>query len=354
MAEMNHCERVYAALERKQPDRVPLFECVIDEKVMQGIFPGCDYYEFNERIGLDVAGLNRSSWRKDNVQFIDAERKLFKDKWGVIRGFGPESVPYPVKGPIERPEDLKTYRPPDPEAADALGHLPEVVRRYKGKKPITFIGRDAFFDPAHLRGVENFLMDMILNPQLVHDLIEVCQSYDLRLTERAVKAGVDIVVLGDDYADKNGPMMSPKHFREFILPGLKRAVDSAHAAGAYVIKHTDGNIMPILDMIVDTGIDGLNPLEPVAKMDIGLVKKRYGHRVCLVGNIDCGEVLSRCTPQRVREEVRKCIAAASPGGGHMLSSSNSIHSSVKPENYMAMVEALREFGRYPLSPGLFT
>ncbi len=347
--EMSHIERVFAALERKEPDRVPIHESVVDEHVMEALLPGCDYYEFNDWIGLDTANLNRSSWRKDNVEYIDEEKKFFRDKWGVVRGFGPECVPYPVEAAIKRPEDLKNYTPPDPESPDALGHLPEVVARYKGKKPITVICRDAFFDPSHVRGVEQFLMDMIVNPKLVHEVIEVCQSYDLRLIERFVEAGADIVVLGDDYADKNSPLMSPQHFREFILPGLKKAIKVARDAGAYVVKHSDGNLWPILDMIVDAGPDALNPIEPVAGMDIGEVKAKYGERVAVIGNIDCGALLSWGTPDEVRAAVKECIAKAATGGGHILSSSNSIHSSVNPANFLAMVEAGKEFGRYPLS-----
>ncbi|HJN10291.1 MAG: uroporphyrinogen decarboxylase family protein [Pirellulaceae bacterium] len=345
---MNSYERVITALERKQPDRVPLFECVFDEGVMDALLPGCDYYEFNEWIGLDMAGLNRSSWRRDNVEYIDEEKGLFRDNWGVIRAFGPESTPYPVEGPIRTPEDIKTYVPPDPEAPDLLGELPEVVKRFKGKKAVCAICRDGFFNPSFLRGQETFLMDMIDHPKLVHELIDVALSYDLRVAERMIQAGVDVVVLGDDYADKNSPMMSPRHFAEFILPGLQRAVDNAHQAGAYVVKHSDGNIMPLMDMIVATGIDAINPLEPPAGMDIGYVKQHYGDRIAIVGNIDCGELLCNAPVEEVRRVTRETIEVAAPGGGFCLSSSNSIHSSVKPENYMAMVETLREYGEYPL------
>ena len=147
---------------------------------------------------------------------------------------------------------------------DVLGHLPDVISRFKGERAVTAICRDAFFNPAFLRGMTNFLMDMVENPRLVHDLIDVCLGYDIPAMKRMIAAGVDVVVFGDDYADTRSTLMSPKHFREFVLPGLQRCVDAAHEAGAYVVKHTDGNIMPIIDMIVDTGIDALNPLEPHA------------------------------------------------------------------------------------------
>ena len=107
--------------------------------------------------------------------------------------------------------------------------------------------------------------------------------------------------------------------------------------------------MPIIDMIMETGIDGLNPIEPAAGMDIGYVKRKYGDRVCIVGNIDCGELLSRRPVGEVIAAVKKCIAEAAPGGGFMISSSNSIHSSVRPENYRAMVETAKAIGSYPIS-----
>jgi len=141
-------------------------------------------------------------------------------------------------------------------------------------------------------------------------------------------------------------MMSPDHFREYIFPNLKRCVDAAHEAGAYVVKHTDGNIMSVIDMIVEAGIDALNPLEPQAGMDIGLIKDQYGDRIAIVGNIDCGYLLSEAPVEEVRQVTRETIEIAAPGGGYCLSSSNSIHSSVKPENFMAMVETLRECGEY--------
>lgn len=344
---MNSRERVIAALERRVPDRVPYFECVIDPRVIEAILPGADYFTFNDWIEMDTVGQNRSSWSRENVEFVDEARGLFRDKWGVIRAFGPESTPAPIEGPIKHPDDLKTYRPPDPEAPDVLGNIPEIVARYKGKKAITAICRDAFFNPAFLRGTTQFLMDMVDNPRLVHELIELTLSHDLRAMERMVQAGVDVVVFGDDYADKNSTLMSPRHFKQFILPGLKRCVDAAHAAGAYVVKHTDGNIMPIIDMIIETGIDGLNPLEPQAGMDIGLLKQRYGTRVALVGNIDCGYLLSQAPADEVRRVTRDTLAKAKPGGGYCLSSSNSIHSSVKPENFLAMIETWRQYRDYP-------
>jgi len=345
---MNSRDRVFAALERREPDRVPVVEWVIDPKVMEGIYPGCTYLEFVEQIGLDAAGPNMAYDFETGMNWIDRDRRIFRDKWRVIRQFTSEIVAYPLEGPIKTLEDAMAYTPPDPWAEGALGILPQVVERFKGEKAIVWFGHDAFINPCYLHGMENVLMDYTLNPELSRALIEISVEFEAELARRAIRAGAEIVVLGDDYAWKKGPLMSPEHFRGFILPGLRKVVEAIKAEGGYCVKHTDGYIYPILDMIVDAGIDAINPLEPVVGIDIADVKRRYGDQICVIGNIDCGDLLSRGSVEEVKRAVRECIAAASPGGGHILSSSNSIHSSVGPENYKAMVEAAKRHGRYPI------
>ena len=348
MPGMNSRERIFAALERREPDRVPIHEFIITPKVMEAILPGCSYYNFIEEVEIDTAGVNQS-YDFSGMEVIDEEKRLFRDKWGIIRAARSEMIPYPVDGPLKREEDLKEYKPPDPASDGNLKVLKETVKRFKGKKAICWTGRDSFITPSFLRGMDNLLMDLVLNPRFAHEVIEMCVDHAIRLNEMAIEAGAEMVVLADDYAWRKGPLMSPEHFRQFVLPGLKKCVKSVKDNGAYCIKHSDGNIWPILDMIVESGIDAINPLEPIAGMDIGEVKAKYGHRICLVGNIDCGYILSEAPVEEVRRAVRECIAKAAPGGGHIISSSNSIHSSVRPENFMAMIEATKEYGSYPLS-----
>jgi uroporphyrinogen decarboxylase len=127
-----------------------------------------------------------------------------------------------------------------------------------------------------------------------------------------------------------------------------RSVQTAHELGVRYIKHTDGNIWSLFDPMIEAGIDAIDPLEPVAGMDIGEVKSRYGDRLALVGNVDCTDLLPNATPEEVEEAVKETIAKGAPGGGYILASSNSIHPAVRPENYRAMAEAARRWGVYPL------
>jgi uroporphyrinogen decarboxylase len=200
-----------------------------------------------------------------------------------------------------------------------------------------------------LNGFENLLTNFLVEPEFAHRLMDTVLEVTLRIARNAVRAGADVIVIADDYAGNDSPFFSPAVFKEFVLPRLKRMVDAVHEEGARVVKHSDGNLWPILDLIVDTGVDGLNPMEPIAGMDIGKIKQRYGKRLCLIGNIDCAYILSEASTSEVEAAVKECILRASAGGGHIISSSNAIHSSVKPENYRTMIAATKKYGRYPLS-----
>jgi len=251
-----------------------------------------------------------------------------------------------VRGPIETLDDARAYTPPDPDAPHRLGKLPDLVARYKGKRAILFHHRAAFMWSAYLMGLDTMLMNLIAEPELVRVTMDKVLRCNMRIVQRAIRAGAEVIILGDDYAGNHGPMMSPALFRRFLLPPLRKMIALIHDEGALCIKHSDGDLYPLLDDIVSAGPDGINPIEPVAGMELKKVKQLVGDRVCLTGNIDCARLLPHGTPEQVREAVRQAIADAAPGGGYILTSSNSIHSSCDPRNFVAMVRACQEFGAY--------
>lgn len=339
---MNSVERVHAALRLVQPDRVPVIEFVVDEKVARAAVPDCrDVADCMDRLDMDGVGCG-AFFEKVRMEPDGS----FVDEWGVQYKRSPEAVAHPHRGPIETIGDARAYEPPDPEAPGRLGKLPDLVARYKGKRAICFHHRAAFMWSAYLMGLDNILMHMLDEPGLVEMTMEKVLRCNMRIVQRAIRAGAEVIILGDDYAGNSGPMMSPDLFRQFILPPLKRMVDMIHEEGALCIKHSDGDLYPLLDMIVSAAPDGINPIEPVAGMELKKVKALYGDRVCITGNIDCAHLLPHGTPEQVRETVRQAIADAAPGGGYILTSSNSIHSSCRAENFVAMVRACHEFGGY--------
>ncbi|MCD6529007.1 hypothetical protein J7L06_01795 [Candidatus Bathyarchaeota archaeon] len=139
--------------------------------------------------------------------------------------------------------------------------------------------------------------------------------------------------------------MNIKQFREFELPNIRRVVDLARKKGVPVLKHSDGNIYPILDDMIEAGIRGIHPIEPGA-MDLRDVKLRYGRKICILGNVDCRYVLPFGSEEDVRRDVRRCIDAAAEGGGFILTSSNSIHANCKVENVYIMVNEARKYPLY--------
>ncbi|MCL4415973.1 MAG: hypothetical protein M1365_04650, partial [Actinobacteria bacterium] len=226
--------------------------------------------------------------------------------------------------------------------------LKTAVKMFKGEKAVIFAVWQAFLYPSLIRGFENMLMDYIVNPVAIKRLINLVTDYFSEQEKIALEIGADAIIDGEDYCSKSGPFMSIHHFEEFCLPGLQRVINIAKDRGAPFLKHCDGNIWPIIDIIINSGIDSLNPIEPAAGMDIGEVKKIYGKKITVHGNIDCAHLLTFGKPEDVRLAVKECIKKASPGGGHILSSSNIIHKGVPPENFMAMIKSGREFGEYPI------
>ena len=339
---MNSVERVHTALKLGQPDRVPVLEFIVDEKVARAAVPGCrDVADCMDR--LDMDGVGCSAFFKTIRTNTDGS---YTDEWGVSYLPGPEAVAHPLRGPITTLEDALAYTPPDPDAPPRLGKLPDLVARYKGKRAICFHHRAAFMWSAYLMGLDNMLMNLLAEPELVTVVMEKVLRCNMRIVQRAIRTGAEVIVLGDDYAGNSGPMMSPELFREFLLPPLKKMIAMIHDEGALCVKHSDGDLYPLLNDIMSAGPNGINPIEPVAGMELKKVKQLVGHKVCLTGNIDCAHLLPHGTPVQVREAVRQAIADAAPGGGFILMSSNSIHSSCDPQNFVAMVRACHEFGNY--------
>ena len=335
-------DRFLTALRREQPDRVPIWELIINEPTLSGIYGDIGYFALAEKLGLDAVTVF------ENHRMQDLGNGRVRDEWGIIWGIEACGVAYPVEGPIKSKSDLDSYRAPDPHADYRLDTLREAVTRFKGEKAVTICCHEAFEFSHYLVGLANLMVAYIEDPEFVHRLARMIIDYKKALLKRAVEEGVDVIVSGDDYAYKTAPLMSPKYFGEYSAPYIAEMAQAAHDCGVPFVKHTDGCIWPILDMIVDAGVDAIDPIEPMAGMDIGEVKAKYGDRVAVVGNVDCTEILTHGTREEVIDAVKETIAKASVGGGHIIASSNSVHPGVKPENYRTMVEAAQEFGVYPL------
>jgi uroporphyrinogen decarboxylase len=342
-AELSGKERILRVLARQEPDRVPHFEWSIDRKVRAVLAPGCrDLNEFAVKMGLDAVLADPDFTRQKVAP------GHWRTEWGYKIQESEEEHGVEVDSPIRSMDDFSRYTPPNPHAPGRYSSIEKTLAEYGKTHAVIVHLNDVFSIPRYLLGYENLLMAIAAEPELVSALVTMSVDVNLAMAREVAARGVQIVYTGDDFAGDTGPLMSPAHFRALFYPGLCRVMKGYKELGLLVIKHTDGMIWPLMDMIVDSGIDCLDPIDPVAGMDLAEVKRKLGARIALKGNVDCSHLMTLGTPTQVAAATREALRIGAPGGGFILSSSNSIHSSVKPENYMAMLRTLKEHGSYPV------
>jgi uroporphyrinogen decarboxylase len=336
--------RVIDVLNHRIPDRIPYLELLISAAVIEQIHPGIDYFQFCKAEDIDLLFIKKDFQNR----WIDKERQIYTNEWKMIRKSGPEDTDDYIDGPIKNLGDLKKFRPPDPLDERNFKTLKEVIGKYKNEKIISFLTKATFNHPWYLMGsMQNYLMEYYLNPKMIEGLHRITEDYYVPLTKRAIELGADVIALADDYAYRYKMFIPRDKFKRYCLPSIEKLVGLAHSYGRYVLFHSDGNLEEVIDLIIDAGIDMLHPIEPGA-MDIQEIYKKYRDRVIMCGNVDCAHTLTFGTTDDVVREVIGLIRSIAPEGRYIMSSSNTIHSHVNPENYRAMLETLKTYGRYPI------
>ena len=272
------------------------------------------------------------------------------DEQGYETTFNPEAGNIAVRGHFP---NLKIQDLPDPEEpfsidGSELEAIRQVVRELGDSHFV--VGRlpvDGTFAWQHTVGMEEYLMRMVCEPDFVRRATNVYVNRSIAYINAMFDVGVDAVMTTDDYCDNTGPIMGKRRFDEFVLPGLIRQLEAAHSREGYFIKHTDGNVWQILDSFVEVGVDGWHGIQPSIGMDLKLLKQRYAGKLCLFGGVNC-ETLIRGTPARVRQEVAYAIEHAAVGGGLVITTSNVVQPGSRLENYLALGQAVRDHGGYPI------
>ena len=194
-------------------------------------------------------------------------------------------------------------------------------------------------------GMLEFVYRIADDPQGVHDqaerMVRDAIAHDLRLLD----AGLDGFILCSDYCFNKGPFLSPKMFGEFVTPYLARLIAAIREHGGYAIKHTDGNIMPILDQLVSTNPHALHSIDPMAGVDIREVKRLVGDKVALCGNVHCA-AMQTGTEQDVIDSAEYCLTWAKPGGGYVYCTSNIPFKGLPLERYLLVLDVWKRMRDY--------
>ncbi|HME52737.1 MAG TPA: uroporphyrinogen decarboxylase family protein [Candidatus Lokiarchaeia archaeon] len=224
----------------------------------------------------------------------------------------------------------------------------ETRRLCMEKNFVPIPGASLIMEPAPQ--MVDFAMLSILmrkNPALLRRLFDFLTDIGITRAEASLEAGSPIIVIPDDCAYKHGPMISPAQYREFVLPCLSRITSFIHEKNpeAKVFLHTDGDVYSLLDIFVEGGLDGLNPLEVNSGMNLARVKKTHGDKLAFVGNLDTAELLPYGTEEEVRHQVHVILKEGMDGDiktGHVFSACGTLHHAVKMENAVAMMDELRK------------
>jgi uroporphyrinogen decarboxylase len=313
---MNPRERIMAALDHREPDRVPRFEIWIDALWPElGQRDAADAYA---NLGQDCVMMPTRRPPGSNAW------QTGLDEWGRVWKDGMY-----VDGVVDTRQDLARYSQPasyvemlfdEDRVREVQARYPEHCHIYGSHDigPLTLSYMSM--------GFERFFLRLIDDPAFVHELLADRTEWSIAVCHKAISLGAEVIVVGDDAAGRDWPMISPRMWREFVLPYHRQLVDSVAVP---VIWHSDGNTERLLPFAIEAGFAGFHGLEPAAGMDLGRTKREYGHDLVLLGNIDI-RVLFGSDLEAVRDEVDRCLEQGAPGGGYMLATCNSIFEGMEP------------------------
>ena len=313
-------QRFIAALEHRPLEgRVPHFELVfyLTMEAFGKVHPTQRYY---------------AQWD----QMSESERQLHRNEMADI---------YIMTA--ERYEHSAIFIHPNPNTFDETCRTIDLIREKSGDKYFIMMHGDATYSIPNGREMEKWSAWLYEDMERAKRKADRMVNAQLKFAERLARhGGLDGFALCSDYCFNTAPFLRPSVFSEVVTPYLSKLVAGQKALGYYVIKHTDGNIMPILDDLAQAKPHALHSLDPQAGVDIAVVKQRIGKEITLIGNVNCG-LLQSGTDEEVVESVRYALRHGMPGGGYIFSTSNCVYTGMPLKRYELMLDIWRREGNYP-------
>ncbi len=361
--ELTARERVLLALDHKETDRVPVDILATAEAWarLEGYLGTSDREAIQEHLGIDLRHPRQPYVGPELTQFDDG---TWQDAWGVRRrkvqhsgGAYEEIAAHPLAAVCDVSE-LDAHCWPSPEWWSAEGLAAEIARLDEGE-PYA-IALEEFGDPGgmfeiawYLRGMEQFLVDMVERPELPFEIMRRVTDFYLGMLERVMRAApegrIDLIWTSDDIAHQRGKLMSIPKWRELVAPHHERFNRRVHELGARVMYHSCGSVRPFVPELIGIGVDVLDVLQfSAAGMDPAEIKGTFGDRLAFHGGMDVQSTLPFGTPDEVERVARERISVLGRGGGYILSPTHNIQVDTPPENVVAMYRAA---GRYDAGEG---
>lgn len=344
-------ERTNIALRGGKPDRVPVFSDFVPEvkQALLEYFKTDDYYEMSVRLGNDMlmagAGIG-SSYYGEGEEYVCS----WGCKWKYFRN---ESGRYTciIDHPLEKDIDgslLTAYQIPDPENENIYTEFKDLVKRYGETHFICGAVPCSIFEASwYLRGIENLIADMAIEPDYANALMDKVMEFPLKAGLRYIKEGAAMIWLGDDVGMQSSMLMSPAMWREYLKPRMKKIIEAYKAENPDILVayHSCGYIIPIIDDLIEIGLDVLNPIQPKA-MDPARINDMFGKRLSFWGSICIQETLPRGTKEEIENEVRLRMETIGKDGGLLIGPAHLIQADTSVENVMIFYEAVKKYGEY--------
>jgi uroporphyrinogen decarboxylase len=382
---MTSRERLLAALNHEQPDRVPIdlggnqtgihkfaYQAVLEHlgieddltimDAVQQLARPCE--AVLERFHVDTRYIAAGSASDFDGAIVTSTRNGrtwhdLTDEFGVTWSM-PDDEPYYMDishHPLADASlaDLADYPFPKGDDPGRFGQLRETALQLKGETPyavVSGISGVVYEICWYMRGLELWFVDMVTQPEFCEALLDKTLGFWMdwfRVFLDEVSDVVDVIMIGDDLAGQRGPLFRPDFYRRVVKPRQKQLVQYIRSrTSAKIWYHTCGSCAAYIPDLLDNGIDILNPVQISAdNMDPAELKSRFGDRLVFWGGaIDAQHVLPSATPEEVREHVRRNIETFKPGGGYVLNNVHNIQAKVPPENIVALYDAAYEYGFY--------
>jgi uroporphyrinogen decarboxylase len=332
---MTNKERVFAALQHRQPDRTP-YRLDFTVRAMEAMVAYCG----GDGFLADIDNCIHVARTNPGPKECQLGPELFQDEFGVQWD---RSIDHDIGNVcnVAIPErNLDSFEFP-PMAGAFDGFADKCAAG--GDKCVRFAVGFSLFERAwSLRGgLAELMLDMMEAPSFAEELLDAICDYNVARVREAMKYDVHLVHFGDDWGTQRGLLMSPKMWERFIKPRLARQYAAAKEAGRFVSIHCCGKVESLFDQLIEIGLDCFNPFQPEV-MDVYELKRQYAGRLAFWGGISTQKLLPFGTPDEVRAEARRMIREVGRGGGYILSPAHSIPGDAKPENILALIEVVNE------------
>ena len=299
----------------------------------------CKFPEYEKKVN----GVWEGDAPGSRTPYIFHDRQTFENEWGIVQRVGDDGKYIEWKdGPLVGKESLLDWELPD-VIFPSLNEIKNILKPYNDL--VTVIEIEFPFKLAwHLAGYEHLSMMMITNPHFIHELYDRLYEYQNRKAMLAAKAGYDVIAFVGDVAGQLGMMFSPKMFELFDVPRFTKMIKNVKKINSdiKVLYHSDGNIDDIIPMLINCGIDILNPIQS-ACMEPAAVKRQYGDKLTFHGTISVQDTIPNGSVQDVKKEVIERIKTVGYNGGFIVSPENSIPYDAPLENILAVYNTVREF-----------